>query len=143
MRINLFGLLAVLAILLTACAPQAISTATTAPVALVPATSVPSTSIPPTSIPASLVPTVSGNEVKVSISGYAFDPATITIKVGQTVTWTNMDSVGHTVVADDKSWFSNDLAQGASFSHTFSAAGTFAYHCGVHPTMIGTVIVQP
>jgi plastocyanin len=80
-------------------------------------------------------------EVKISIAGFAFDPAAITITTGTTVTWTNKDSAAHTVTGDDGSWGSNDLATGASFSHTFTKAGSYAYHCGVHPSMIATITV--
>ncbi len=86
---------------------------------------------------------VTGNEAKVSISGFAFNPATITIKVGQTVTWTNQDTAAHNIVADDNSWSSPSIAQGASYSHTFTTTGTFPYHCSIHPFMKATVIVQP
>lgn len=86
---------------------------------------------------------VTGNGAKVTISNFAFDPATITIKAGQTVTWTNQDTVAHTVVADDNSWKSPDINNGASFSHTFTTAGTYAYHCSIHPKMKATVIVTP
>jgi len=116
-------------LVLTACAPQAAAPITSAPVTSAPVV----TSAPGTS----------GNEVKIDISGFAFVPATITIKVGETITWTNQDSAGHTVVADDNSWTSDNLGTGAKFSHTFDTAGTFTYRCGVHPTMKGTVIVQP
>jgi plastocyanin len=123
MNIKLTGAFFVIAIVLAGCAPQA-----AAPVASIPATS---------------LPVVSGSEAKINISGFAFDPVTITIKVGETVTWTNQDNVVHTVAADDNSWTSDNLGKGASFSHTFNTAGTFTYHCGVHPNMKGTVIVQP
>lgn len=83
---------------------------------------------------------VSGNSV--TISNYAYSPSTITVKVGDTVTWTNQDSVQHSATADDKSWDTGLLAQGKSGSVTFSKAGTFTYHCSIHPMMHGTVIVQ-
>ena len=79
----------------------------------------------------------------VNISGFAFEPASVTIKVGGTVTWINKDGVVHTVVADDKSWSSDNLSKGGQYSHKFEAAGTFTYTCGVHPNMKGTVIVKP
>jgi plastocyanin len=79
----------------------------------------------------------------VTISGFAFAPASVTVKVGDTVTWTNKDSVPHTVTAADGSFNSGSLAQGATFSFTFQKAGTFTYRCTVHPTMApATVIVQ-
>ena len=87
-------------------------------------------------------PTTAANVNLVKISSYKFDPATITIKVGETVTWTNQDSVNHTVVSDDGSWSSKSLAQGDKFTHTFDKAGTFTYICSIHPSMKGTVVVQ-
>ena len=91
----------------------------------------------PTAAP---VTSAAGNTV--NISGFKFDPATITIKVGETVTWINQDTVGHTVVSDDGSWSSKDLAKGDKFIHTFDKAGTVTYKCGVHPSMTGSVVVQ-
>jgi plastocyanin len=91
-----------------------------------------------------LTPTtgVQGNGAKIAISGFKFDPATITIPVGTTVTWTNQDSANHLVAADDGSWKSESLAKGATFSHTFDKAGTYTYICKIHTTMKGTIIVK-
>jgi plastocyanin len=79
---------------------------------------------------------------QVTIKGFAFDPTSVTIKVGESVTWTNQDSTDHTVVADNGEFKSASLANGATFSFTFSKAGTYPYHCSIHPTMKGTVTVQ-
>jgi plastocyanin len=78
----------------------------------------------------------------VSIAGFSFKPGAITVAVGTTVTWTNDDSTGHTVTADDGSFDSRSLAKGATFTQTFTTAGTFAYHCSIHSSMTGTVTVQ-
>ena len=78
----------------------------------------------------------------VSIANFSFKPAVITVSVGTTVTWTNNDSAGHTVTADDGSFTSDTLGSGATFSRTFATAGTFAYHCSIHPSMKGTVTVR-
>jgi plastocyanin len=78
----------------------------------------------------------------VSIANFAFAPATVTVTVGDTVTWTNTDAVVHTATASDGSWDTGDIAEGASASITFQAAGTFAYICTPHPAMTGTVIVE-
>jgi plastocyanin len=78
----------------------------------------------------------------VIIDNFAFSPATVTIQVGDTVTWSNMDDTAHTATADDASWDSGNLAPGATFPHTFTQAGTFTYHCEIHPTMTGTVVVE-
>lgn len=78
----------------------------------------------------------------VTIKDYAFTPATITVKVGTKVTWTNQDAVGHTVTADSGSGPDSELFdQGQSYSYTFNKAGTYTYHCAPHPYMKGTVIV--
>jgi amicyanin len=77
----------------------------------------------------------------VEIKNFAFDPKTVTIKVGQTVTWTNQDSVTHTVTGDG-GIDSDDLSKGKSYSKTFDTEGTFDYHCSPHPQMTGQVIVQ-
>ncbi len=86
-------------------------------------------------------PPVQSGEVKVSIAGFAFDQVALTIPTGTTVTWTNNDTAPHTVTGDDGSWGSSSLAQGDTFSFTFTQAGTFAYHCGVHPSMTATITV--
>jgi len=78
----------------------------------------------------------------VTIQNFAYSPATITVKAGDSITWTNQDSVGHSATADDNSFDTGVLPQGQSKSITFSKAGTYTYHCSVHPTMKGTVVVQ-
>ena len=78
----------------------------------------------------------------VSISGFAFSPAALTIANGVTVTWTNMDTAPHTVTADDNSFTSGTLNQGDTYTHKFTAAGTVNYHCNIHPSMKASVTVQ-
>ena len=78
---------------------------------------------------------------KVALSGFAFAPTTVTVPVGGTVTWTNKDFVAHTVTSDGGVFDSGSLASGKTFSHTFTQAGTFQYHCTVHPSMTGKIIV--
>ena len=80
----------------------------------------------------------------VTMQNISFQPATTQVKVGDTVTWTNDEAVGHDVTADDgsfKSGPSGGLQQGDTFKHKFDKAGTFAYKCTVHPNMTGTVQV--
>jgi|ERR1700683_2197006 len=79
----------------------------------------------------------------VKIQNYAFSPAAVTVKKGASVTWTNEDSVGHTVTESDGQAgpSSSTLNQGQSYSFTFNTAGTFHYKCSIHPYMTGTVIV--
>jgi plastocyanin len=84
-----------------------------------------------------------GGATEVSEEGIAFNPGEVTVAVGETVTWTNNDSVAHDVTAD--SFSSGDpggMAPGDTFEHTFDEAGTFDYVCTVHPGMEGTVVVE-
>lgn len=83
-----------------------------------------------------------GTGAQVAMKNIAFDPASVTINAGEKVTWTNEDSVPHTVVGDNGEFESDTLAKGDTFSFTFDQAGTYAYHCSIHPNMRGTVIVQ-
>lgn len=77
----------------------------------------------------------------VTIQNYAFSPATISVPVGATVTWVNNDPVAHTASSDTGAWDSGVIGPGASYSHTFTQAGTFTYHCHIHPFMMGVVMV--
>ena len=70
-----------------------------------------------------------------------YSPRTVTVQVGGTVVWTNRDGEKHTSVSDTGLW-SSDIAPGADFTRTFPAAGTFNFHCTLHPGMTGTVTVQ-
>ena len=83
----------------------------------------------------------SGEEISVEIVDFAFQPATLTVPAGTTVTWTNAGSAPHTVTADDGSFDSGQLDSGATFQQTFDTAGTFSYFCAIHPRMQATVIV--
>lgn len=81
----------------------------------------------------------------VSIRNMMFTPSQITVAKGSKVTWTNNDSVTHTVV-DDLSNVggpnSGDIAPGATYSFTFNKAGSYQYHCSIHPSMRGTIVVK-
>jgi len=78
----------------------------------------------------------------VSIQDSAFAPATITLNAGDTLTWTNADSIAHTASSTAGVWNSGTLNPGRSFTFTFVGAGTFAYRCEIHPSMTGTVVVR-
>ena len=78
----------------------------------------------------------------VTIANFAFSSKTLTVSAGTTVTWTNNDAAAHTVTADDNSFNSGNMATGVTFSHQFTTAGTYAYHCSYHSVMTATVIVQ-
>jgi plastocyanin len=78
---------------------------------------------------------------KVGIADFHFTPATLTIHVGNTVTWTNSGPSSHTATARDGSFNTGQLSRGHRASHTFTTAGTYAYFCSIHPFMRGTVTV--
>ena len=79
----------------------------------------------------------------VTIQNFAFTPASISVKKGTTVTWTNKDSAGHTVTESDSQSgpTSGTLSNGQSYHFTFNTVGTFHYKCSIHPSMTGTVTV--
>ncbi len=78
---------------------------------------------------------------KVKIVNFAFQPATISVPKGTLVGWKNFGSVGHTTTSDDGRWNSGTLQPGDIFGVRFRVAGTFAYHCEIHSSMHGTVVV--
>ena len=80
---------------------------------------------------------------KVAITNFAFTPAVLTVKRGETVVWTNQDEEPHTVVAGNNSFHSPGLDANGTFAFTFASPGTFDYICSIHPFMHGTVVVQP
>lgn len=79
---------------------------------------------------------------QVNIDNFSFSPATVKVRAGTTVTWTNRDDIPHTVVANDKSFKSKVLDTGETFSFTPTKPGTYPYFCSVHPKMTGTLIVD-
>ncbi len=83
-----------------------------------------------------------GHEVQVIMTDLSYDPETVTIKVGDTVTWVNQDAPQHDVIADNGEFKSDLFDRGQTFSYTFTKAGTYPYHCSIHPGMAGTVVVE-
>lgn len=84
-----------------------------------------------------------GEEQRVEIADLAFNPETLTVAAGSTVTWVNADpDLPHTSTSDDELWDSGTLNEGGEFSFTFDEPGTFAYFCEVHPTMRGSIVVE-
>jgi len=82
-------------------------------------------------------------KVDVTIDNFSFTPASVTVTVGTTVTWTNKDDVPHTVVSDDKTTFrSKALDTDEKYSYTFTKAGKYDYFCSVHPRMTGEIVVK-
>lgn len=83
--------------------------------------------------------------VIISIEGFAFQQTPVHVDVGGKVTWVNCETDGtpHTATADGGAWDSGQLAPEDTYTATFAAAGTFAYHCDLHPGMTAQVIVDP
>jgi len=84
----------------------------------------------------------------ITIQNLAFTPATVTIPKGTTVSWVNLDSTNHQVVNDAQGtiaqgalFTSNSLPKGAGYLFKFETPGTYQYHCSIHPSMKGTVVV--
>jgi plastocyanin len=79
---------------------------------------------------------------EVFIKGMAFNPSTITVAAGTSVTWTNKDGVAHTVTSTGGLFDSGSINPGETYSHLFNTAGTFPYYCTIHTYMTGSVVVK-
>ncbi|MDR3686703.1 MAG: cupredoxin domain-containing protein [Coriobacteriia bacterium] len=86
----------------------------------------------------SAAPPLPGNAV--TIENHGFSPAVGSVKVGDTVTWTNKDSTQHTVTIGDVD--SGAIGVGKTYSYKFETAGTYPYYCRYHPSMVATIVVQ-
>jgi plastocyanin len=90
---------------------------------------------------AALAPSVAqATSQVVVIKNFAFMPTPATINVGESVTWLNNDLFNHTVTSDTGA-FDKPVAAGGNVTVSFAVAGTYAYHCSIHPTMQGTIVV--
>jgi plastocyanin len=78
----------------------------------------------------------------VTIDNFTFSPKAQTVAVGTTVKWVNHDDIPHTVVEKNTTFRSKALDTDDSYSFTFTSAGTFDYFCGLHPHMVGQIIVK-
>jgi plastocyanin len=81
------------------------------------------------------------SDPQVDIENFLFVPNVVLIEAGSTVHWTNGDGVAHTVTSDSGAFDSGALFPGESFELPFDAVGTYPYHCSIHPSMTGQVIV--
>jgi plastocyanin len=79
---------------------------------------------------------------EVWIQNMAFNPSSITVAAGTTVTWTNKDAITHTVTSDSNLFNSGNITGSSTFSFKFDTAGTYNYHCSIHNSMTGKVIVN-
>ena len=82
-------------------------------------------------------------DAQVKIANFTFDPPTLTVKAGTTVTWVNADDIPHVVLEKDGKFRSSALDTDEKFSQTLSTAGTVEYFCAIHPHMTGKIVVTP
>ena len=113
--------------------PTTVMTTVAMTATMVPATTVPATTV----VQTTAAPVV----VTVTIQNFTFSPANVTVPLGSTVIWTNLDPAVHQVSSDTQAFLGNPMSQGTSYSWTFIHRGTFPYHCAIHPSMKGTVTV--
>ncbi|HTE84030.1 MAG TPA: cupredoxin domain-containing protein, partial [Dehalococcoidia bacterium] len=151
-RLQITGLILVSLAALAVCGPTGYRLAAAAPpsgalapiIEQMPYTSpyrAPVTSPAPSTGTGSAVVSQTGNIVR--IADFAFNPPSISVPAGTTVTWTNAGPSTHTTTADNGAWNSGPLRPGASFVQSFMSPGTFTYHCMIHPAMTGSIMVSP
>lgn len=86
-------------------------------------------------------PGTGAGQVQADAKDFAFTPATVSVPAGQSVTWTNGDSASHSIVLDGGQCQSEPFAGGATTTLQFNVAGSYPFHCGIHPNMKGTIEV--
>lgn len=123
--VKMFSFIVITSLLLAACAPRTIQPQSTSPTQNEVSTSAPQTN-------------------SLSISNFSFSPGSLTVKAGQNIIITNNDSVPHTVTSDDgKSFDTQSIDPGKSFSLVAPATpGTYGFHCKIHKTMTGNLVVK-
>jgi plastocyanin len=99
----------------------------------------PSSTPPPAPAGSTSITMVNGAS---GLSSTAYSPNPVTVSVGTTVSWLNNDNTTHTAVANAGAFTSPNVAPNTRFNFTFTSAGTFPYHCTLHPNMVGTITVQ-
>lgn len=122
-------------VLLAACSP-------TRPAAPAPAVARPTEAAVKPAAAIGVVGQPKGDGPQVTIKDFAFGPKEIAVPVGGTLTWTNKDSEPHTVMTTDKSIASKAIDTDEQFAFKFDVAGTYTYHCSLHPYMTATVVVR-
>jgi plastocyanin len=83
------------------------------------------------------------SDTKVTIANFTFDPPTLSVPVGSTVTWTNEDDIPHVVAEKDGAFRSRALDTGDAYTQKFMTVGTVEYYCAIHPHMIAKIVVTP
>ena len=99
------------------------------------------TGTPGTAAAAACAPSTATGTVTAGIKDFAFDPTAVSAKVGDVITWTNNGAASHTVTVDNQSGCDSTVAAGATTSLTFSAAGSYPFHCKIHSQMTGTITI--
>jgi len=95
-------------------------------------------------VPSVSTPSPAGGST-ITIKNFAFNPSALKVKTGTEITWVNQDAAPHTVVSDTGSpvpFSSGSLSTGDSYKFTFTQPGTYTYHCSIHTSMTGTIVVQ-
>ncbi len=133
-RLTLFALALVATLFVLACGSSSSPSPT------------PTSPTPPPSSPTPPPPSGTA-DVTINITGMngsqSYAPSPGTVKAGQTVAWHNADSVAHTATANSGAFNTGSIAPGATSAPvTMGSAGSFAYHCSFHPSMVGTLNVQ-
>ncbi len=146
-RLRFGALIAIATFALAACGSgsgASAAPASQAPVASAPAASAPAASAPAASAPASAAAgacsTGSGTGTAAEIKNFSF-PTGLTVKAGDSITWTNGDSANHTVTFDDGSC-DTAVDSGSSVTVTYTVPGTYAFHCKIHTSMTGSLTVN-
>jgi plastocyanin len=78
----------------------------------------------------------------VNIVSFSFKPTPVTISAGSAITWTNQDAAQHTILSDTGVFQSAALDTNGKFTTKLDTPGTYAYHCSIHPSMKGTIVVK-
>lgn len=79
---------------------------------------------------------------EIKIDNFSFTPPTLTVQAGTKVTWTNRDDIPHNIVSSEQKFKSKPLDTDDAYSFTFNEPGTYQYFCGLHPKMVGKVVVE-
>ena len=137
-----FFSLALIAVLFLAACGGGTTATTSTPTATTPPTATPTPTSPPSPTPTPKTTVVTVKIVEVN-EKYSFQPATLTIKSGTQVVWLNSTDAPHTVTSDTSGVFDSpsNITQNQTYKFTFTSAGTFPYHCNIHPYMKATITV--
>jgi amicyanin len=79
---------------------------------------------------------------EIKIDNFSFTPPILTVQAGTKVTWTNRDDIPHNIVSSEQKFKSKPLDTDDAYSFTFNEPGTYQYFCGLHPKMVGKVVVE-